>query len=326
VELGRLLDPFKGSDDPNLLVGLDTSDDAGVYRVREDLALVQTVDLITPVCDDPVIFGRVAAANALSDVYAMGGRPLTALNICCFPAEGVPEGVLADILRGAREVLAASGTALLGGHTVRDNELKYGLAVTGTIHPRRILANAGARPGDALVLTKPLGSGVVVNGARKDRITWEKFLPILEQMATLNDTAAELALSHGAHAATDITGFGMAGHTLEVARASGVRMRLWAGALPLYDGALEMVAAGVSTVMTPQNRKLAQTETQVAAEVPADLEALLYDPQTSGGLLISLPAARADALVEALRARGVQRAARVGEVLAGSAPLLEVTA
>ena len=326
MELGRLLDPFKGSDDPNLLVGLDTSDDAGVYRVREDLALVQTVDIITPVCDDPVLFGRVAAANALSDVYAMGGRPLTALNICCFPAEGVPEGVLADILRGARDTLAASGTALLGGHTVRDNELKYGLAITGTIHPRRILANAGARPGDALVLTKPLGTGVTVNAARKEKIAPERFAPILEQMATLNDTASELALSHGAHAATDITGFGMAGHTLEVARASGVRIRLSAGALPLYDGALELVAAGVSTAMTPQNRKLAQTDTQVAADVPPDLEALLYDPQTSGGLLIALPAGKADALVDALRARGVPRAVRVGEVLAGSAPLLEVTA
>lgn len=326
MELGRLLDPFKGSDDPNLLVGLDTSDDAGVYRIREDLALVQTVDMITPVCDDPWLFGRVAAANALSDVYAMGGRPLTALNICCFPAEGIPEGVLADILGGARATLAAAGTALLGGHTVRDTELKYGLAITGTIHPRRILTNAAARPGDALVLTKPLGTGVIINAARKDRISWERFLPVLEMMASLNDTASELALAHAAHAATDVTGFGLAGHTLEMARGSGVGIELKASALPLYDGAIEMAEAGVSTAMTPHNRKLAEADLRISGEIPAAMQEILYDPQTSGGLLVALPADRADAFVEALRARGVARSARVGFVRDSNSPLLTVAA
>ncbi len=322
--MGHILAHLESAQDPDLLVGVDTSDDAGVYRVGEKLALVQTVDIITPVCDDPRLFGRIAAANSLSDVYAMGGRPVTAMNICCFPGEGVPDGVYRDILSGALEAIREAGAALVGGHTVRDRELKYGLSVTGLIDPSRILRNAGARPGDALVLTKPIGTGVLINGARKDRVPQPQFAAALTAMARLNARACAAALAHDAVACTDITGFGLAGHALEMARGGGVRLTIRAADVPVFDGARAMVEAGVTTAMTSSNRTLASGAISFADGIDETARALFFDPQTSGGLLIALPASRATALVAALHAGGDPAAARIGEVAGSGAGSLDI--
>ncbi len=324
MDLGRILSGLKGGSHPDLLVGFDTSDDAGVYRIGEDLALVQTLDIITPVCDDPRLFGRIAAANALSDVYAMGGTPLTAMNICCFPAEGVPPGIYEQILEGSHEAIVEAGATLVGGHTVRDAELKYGLSVTGTVSPARILRNGGASPGDAIVISKPIGTGVLINGARKDRVPADRFAAALKGMARLNAAAARAALAHGATACTDVTGFGLAGHALEMARAGGLLLRMQAADLPFYDGARALVEAGVGTAMTSSNRTMAGQACTFAPGVDETTRSLFFDPQTSGGLLVAVPADRAGALVEALRAGGDVAAARVGEVAARGTPGLEV--
>ncbi len=319
-----MLSRLKSNSDPNLLVGFDKADDAGVYRVGPELALVQTVDLITPVCDDPYLFGQVAAANSLSDVYAMGGKPLTALNICCFPGSGVPDGVFEQILRGGHDKILEAGATLAGGHTVKDQELKYGLSVTGTIHPDRILTNSAARPGDVLVLTKPIGTGVMITAAKKQIVPPERFVKVVQYMARLNDTAAEAALAHRAHACTDITGFGLAGHALEVAKGSRVGVRLRDAALPYYPESLELIERGVKTGVTESNRTLAGESIRFIGEIPETRRWLYFDPQTSGGLLISVPADEGDALVADLRARGVPEAVLVGDVFAADPPVLEV--
>ncbi len=324
MDLGHLLSHLGRDADPNLLVGFDTADDAGVYMIREDMALVQTVDLITPVCDDPYLFGQVAAANSLSDVYAMGGRPLTALNICCFPSTGVPDGVFAEILRGGLDKMHEAGATLAGGHTVKDPELKYGLSVTGTIHPDRILRNSGARPGDALVLTKPVGTGVMITGAKKELVPWERFRPVVETMARLNAAAGELAMQHGAHAGTDITGFGLAGHALEVARSGRVGLRLHDAAVPRYEESMELIAQGLKTGVTESNRTLAGDDIRFEDGLAEDRRWLYFDPQTSGGLFIAVRADKADEVISGLRARGVTEAAIVGEAFASDRPLLEV--
>jgi selenide,water dikinase len=294
--------------------------------VREDLALVQTVDLITPVCDDPFVYGQVAAANALSDVYAMGGRPLTALNICCFPGSGVPGEVLAAILAGGLDKVREAGAVLVGGHTVKDQELKYGLAVTGTIHPDRILRNTGARAGQKLVLTKPVGTGLLIGGARKELVSAEGLQPVLEEMARLNDVAAEEALAHGASAATDITGFGLAGHALEMVRGTDVALRLWHGAVPFHGQARAMARQGITTLMTPANRSMVGDDIVFDASLD-DIERLLwFDPQTSGGLMVAVPADRVEPLVARLRSRGVAHASVVGEVIPADGARLRVEA
>ncbi len=312
-ELLQTLNLNSGGDD-RVLVGPETADDAGVFAFAGD-GLVATADFITPVCDDPYRYGRVAAANSLSDVFAMGGEVLFALNLCCFPEGKAPTDVFAAILRGALDTLHEAGGALLGGHSVSDDELKFGMAVIGRVDPGRILTNAGARPGQALVLTKPLGSGALLNGYRAGKLDDEALDPLLTSMERLNDTAARLALEHEATGCTDITGFGLAGHALEVARASGVGIRLQADSLPVYDGFYEMVAAGVSTAGTRKNRQ-ATAELVSVADVKPEYEELLFDPQTSGGLLICTPRERAASLLEGLQATG-HVAAIVGEVVDG---------
>ena len=324
VELGHILSHLTTRENPDLLVGFDTADDAGVYRVSENLALVQTVDLITPVCDDPYRFGQVAAANALSDVYAMGGQPLTVLNICCFPGSGVPEGVFQKILQGGNDKAIEAGATLVGGHTVRDQELKYGLSVTGTINPLRILRNSGARPGDLLVLTKPVGTGVMIAGAKKGTVSQEEFEAVLDQMTRLNDTSSTLALSHNADSCTDITGFGLACHVLEMARASGVGIRLRYASIPRYERSLALIDQGITTGVTESNRKMAAGELSFSGGLTTAQEGLFFDPQTSGGLLISVSADKGPSLVSALHAKGVVSAALVGEVFASDRPRLEV--
>lgn len=324
MDLGSLLKTLKRDDVPDLLVGFDTADDAGVFRLSEDLALVQTVDLITPVCDDPFIFGQVAAANSLSDIYAMGGRPLTVMNICCFPAKGVPPEVYERILEGGHDKTVEAGAVLVGGHTVKDEELKFGLSVTGTIHPGKVLRNSTAKPGQALVLTKPLGTGVMITGSKRGIVPWDTFEKVLANMARLNAAAGELASSYEAGACTDVTGFGLAGHGMEMARGAGVGLRLRFGALPHYPESLDLIAQGVRTGVTGSNRALAGDSVTFDAEIGETERWLLFDPQTSGGLLIAVEASRAEGLVQDLVERGEPSACVIGEVIESPTPRIEV--
>jgi len=305
-------------------VGYGTCDDAAVYRLAADMAVVTTADFITPPVDDPVWFGRIAAANALSDVYAMGGRPLTALNLVMFPIKRLGPEVLRDILRGGQELIAEAGACLVGGHTVDDEEPKYGLSVTGVVHPDRILRNVGARAGDELVLTKPLGTGVLFNAVRSRRLPRRELDPVLPVVAALNRAALEAALGFEVHACTDITGFGLAGHALEMALGSQVRMLLREDSLPLYPNAVEMYRKGETTGSNAANRELAAGHLTLRARLPRERAELLFDPQTSGGLLLAVPAGRGDELVAALLAAGVAAATRIGVVAGEGAPGLEV--
>lgn len=299
----------------SVLVGPETADDAGVFRLGNQ-ALAATADFITPVCDDPVRFGRVAAANSISDIYAMGGTPLFALNLCCFPKANVPDGTLTQILEGAASTLGECGAALIGGHSVCDDELKFGLAVVGRVSPDRILTNAGAQAGDALVLTKPLGTGVFINAFKQGKIDADALETALCEMERLNAVAAEQALAHDAHGATDITGFGLGGHAMEVAQASGVRLRLVYEALPVHSGFFELVKSGVTTGSTRANRANVEAHLTDSVGLDAVRAELLHDPQTSGGLLVSLPASQAEPMAAALCASG--HTARVmGDVLDG---------
>jgi selenide,water dikinase len=306
-----------------VLVGTETGDDAGVYRLDEERALVVTADFITPVCDDAFRFGEVAAANALSDVYAMGGRPLVALAICSFP-KGMPGELGTAILAGGQQKAAEAGAAIVGGHTVCNPELFYGLSVTGTVDPRRVVRNVGARPGDALVLSKPLGTGLIINGRRKGLGSDEDLAAALASMAMLNRAAAEAALAAGARAMTDITGFGLVGHAVKMALGSGVRLVFDAGALPVLDGAEALAAQGVTTGSTRGNREAGVGHLESDGPLPPVLDQILHDPQTSGGMLVAVPGDRADALVDAMRAAGATRAARIGEVLATGPAGLQV--
>ena len=304
--------------DERILVGPETADDAGVYLLGSH-ALVATADFITPVCDDPRRFGRVAAANAISDVYAMGGRPLFALNLCCFPPLDPPDDqALAGILQGAAETLQEAGASLLGGHSVRDAELKFGLAVIGEADKDRLLTNAGARPGDRLILTKPLGTGVLINAFKVDKLDEAGLEPALREMERLNREASRLALEHGVHGATDITGFGLTGHALGMARASDVGVRFVFEKLPVHAGFYRLVERGISTGCTDANELNVQPVFTERAGLDRVRREILFDPQTSGGLLLSTPPGEADRLLEALLATGHQ-AAEVGEVLPGPA-------
>jgi len=310
--------------DPRLLVGTETGDDAAVYRIGEDQAVVVTTDFITPVCDDPRVYGQVAAANALSDVYAMGGTPVVALAICGFPAE-LPSEVAHEIVAGGAAKAAEAGAAVAGGHTIRNPELFYGLAVTGTIDPRRIVRNAGARPGDALVLTKPLGTGLLINGVRAGKLDPARLLAACRVMVQLNREAARVMVEEEAHAATDVTGFGLAGHGLGMARGSGATLRVSLGRLPLYEDALALQQAGVKTKGTATNQACYQASVRTGEGVPADRAAIVYDPQTAGGLLIAVDGDRGERVVEKLHAAGFAFATVIGDVVAADGePALEL--
>ncbi len=286
--------------------------------MSDDLALVQTVDFFTPIVDDPYDFGRIAATNALSDVYAMGGTPITALNIVAYPMEELGPEVLARILAGGSEVARLANVAIVGGHTVKDDEPKYGLAVTGTIHPDRIISNAGARPGDVLVLTKPIGTGVLAAALKKGAIDEVQMAEAVRWMTTLNASAAAAMLAAHAHAATDVTGYGLLGHGWEMARASGVRLRIDASQVPVYALAREMLGVGIAPGGTRTNANEHAAFTDFATDVAADLRLLFSDAQTSGGLLIALDPRDLDALTNGLREAGVL-AAVIGRVEMGSA-------
>lgn len=324
--MAELLKKFPSTQDPNVLVGLETSDDAGVFRLTDELALVQTVDIITPISDDPFVFGQVAAANSLSDVYAMGGRPITALNLCCFPGSGIPREALEAILRGGLEKIQEAEARLIGGHTVKDDELKYGLSVTGLVHPQRYVANSGARPGDRLILTKPIGTGVIIGAARSGKLPASVLERAVQDMIQLNRIACEAMIEFHAHACTDITGFGLAGHTAEIARASNVGLRLDVKRVPHYPESLEVIRQGASTRMTPLNHDLVRDLLAVDSAVMPEEEKLCYDPQTSGGLLIAVAKVDAARLLERLQRRGIRHAAIIGEVIASQSPRLELVA
>ncbi len=305
------------STDPNLLVGFDSSDDAAVYRLSDDLAVVSTVDYITPPVDDPIWFGRIAAANALSDVYAMGGRPVTALNLVMIPEKKLGTDVLRDILKGSHEKVIEAGACLAGGHSTDNPEPVFGLAVTGVVSPERMLTNTGVQPGDALLLTKPLGTGVLFNACRSGRLPRKELDPVLPQVAFLNRAAVETALAYDIHACTDITGFGLVGHALEMTAHGHVTLDIEYATLPLYPHAREMYAQGESTGSNRPNRLLAAGRLDVATQLSAIEEELLFDPQTSGGLLMAVPNDQADALLDALHDAGIGQAAIIGRARSG---------
>jgi selenide, water dikinase len=312
--------------DPNVLVGFDHADDAGVYQIAPDLALVQTVDFFTPVVDDPYTFGQIAATNSLSDVYAMGGRPLTSLAMVCFPEKG-DLAILERILAGGLSKMMEAGCTVVGGHSIRDDETKFGYSVTGLIHPQRVLANAGAVAGDRLLFTKALGTGVISTAIKKGTAKAAWIDAAVGSMTTLNKTAAEV-IGGGptwvVHAMTDVTGFGLIGHAREMALASNVGLRLFAGRVPLLEGAVECVRAGYIPGGLKANREFAECVVGYEDGISDEVKTLLFDPQTAGGLLIAVAAEGANALRQALLAAGVG-AVEIGEVVAASKPLIFVT-
>jgi len=302
--------------DPNVIVGFETSDDAGVYRITPDLALVQTIDFFTPIVDDPFSFGQIAAVNALSDVYAMGGQPLTALAMVCFP-DREDLRVLGEIMAGGLSKMMEAGCTVLGGHSVRDTEIKFGYAVTGCVHPLRVFANAGAKPGDRLILTKALGTGTISTALKKQEIPDDWIQGALRSMTTLNKVPIEViqAGHFSVHAITDITGFGLLGHARELAAASKVQLRLYLPDIPVLDGALECIERGCVPGGTRNNRDFAEKDTEYVSDVPENFKSLLFDPQTAGGLLISVADEDGKRLLQQLREHGID-ASEIGDVVA----------
>jgi selenide,water dikinase len=303
------------NEDPDLLVGYHTNDDAGVYRLNDELALVTTADFITPPVNDPYLFGQIAAANALSDVYAMGGRPVTCLNLVCFPSKKLPPESLYQIVAGALSKITEAGAVLAGGHSIDDDEPKFGLAVTGVVHPGKYWTNAAARPGDVLILTKPIGSGVLFNANLKGWVSREALAECLEILGTLNRAAAEVLHQFDVHAVTDITGFGLAGHAFGMAKASGVCLEVEVGSLPVMREALQMYEKGMSTGSNAHNRKLAEHHMSIKKILPAWHEEIFFDPQTSGGLLAAVSEEDSVEVLRMLHARSVPHAVAIGRVL-----------
>ncbi len=315
--------------DPDLLVGYETSDDAAVYRLRDDLAVVVTTDFFTPIVDDPYDWGRIAATNALSDVYAMGGTPLVALNLVGWPRDGLPFELLARVLNGGGDVVTAAGGFVAGGHSIDDPEPKFGLAVVGTVHPDRVLTNAGARPGDALVLTKPIGLGVVSTAVKRRAAPRDVLAQAVDVMTTLNAGARDAALAVGSslHAATDVTGFGLLGHLRELLAASGVAGTVDAAAVPVLDGVRALLAAGMVAGGTQRNHAFVTGSAPVDwGDLPPDDQLLFADAQTSGGLLLAVDPDRTEDLVRELRSRSTPAAAVVGHVVAGAPGAIQVRA
>ena len=299
------------------MVGLETADDAGVYKLSEEVALVQTADFITPVVDDPYAYGQIAVANALSDIYAMGAKPITALNLLMFDTCKVPFDYLPEILRGGADKLREAGVSLIGGHTVEDLETKYGLAATGIVHPEKVVRNSTAKPGDALIYTKPLGIGVLTTAIKADMASPEEVEEATKVMATLNKAASEAMVEVGVSACTDITGFGFLGHLFEVVKFSGVSATVYAGRIPLLKGAKEYASMGLLPAATYENLEYAGSAVSFPEDFDEDLKLLLFDPQTSGGLLIAVPEEKKEELLTLLKKRGVEWAAEVGKIEEG---------
>jgi selenide,water dikinase len=300
--------------DPNLIRGLASPDDAGVYKLSDELAIIQTIDFFTPIVDDPYTFGQIAVANALSDVYAMGGKPLTAMNVVCFPVKSMDITVLKEILRGGVDKILEAGALLVGGHSIEDDELKYGLAVTGTVPPKRLVTNSGARTGDKLILTKPLGTGIISTAVKAKAAGEETIAKIASAMATLNKKASELMQAVGVHAATDITGFGLLGHAAQMAENSQISINISSASVPIFSEAAGFARSGLCPAGLYRNRDFYSKSVSIDDRVPAHIPDILFDPQTSGGLLISLAAGKAEQLLEKLKQAGIKEAAIIGEV------------
>ena len=322
--LDSVLGKLARQHDPNVLIGFDTADDAGVYQLTPELALVQTVDFFTPIVDDPYTFGQIAATNSLSDVYAMGGRPISAMTLVCFPETG-DVTILEQMLAGGLSKMIEANCTVIGGHSIKDDEIKLGYSVTGTVHPARVLANSGAKPGDRLIFTKAIGTGVISTAIKRGHADAAWVRGAVHAMTTLNKAAADVVTSGGftIHAMTDVTGFGLIGHLREVARGSGVSVRLYASRVPLLEGALECVRHGCVPGGLKANRGFAEGCVEYADDVPEDVRTLFYDPQTAGGLLISVAAGDTERLVTQLGAAGVN-AVEIGEVVEKQKPLIAV--
>ena len=301
--------------DPNLLVGFETKDDAGIYRITEDIAIVTTADFITPPVNDPYVYGQIAAANAMSDVYAMGGRPLMCLNLICFPTDQLAPEILHQIVAGALQKITEAGAVLAGGHTIEDDEPKYGLAVTGIVHPEKYWTNSGAKTGDVLILTKPIGSGVLFNANLKNRVTQQAMEECITVLTALNKSAAEIMERFEIHAATDITGFGLAGHAYEMATGSGLCLQIRIADLPIMNQALEMYEKGVTTGVNIDNRKILEKYARFDTRIPLWHREIIFDPQTSGGLMVAVPERQGQDLVSALRDAGETDARIIGRVV-----------
>ena len=322
--LDSVLGKLARQHDPNVLVGFDTADDAGVYQITPELALVQTVDFFTPIVDDPYVFGQIAATNSLSDVYAMGGRPLSALTLVCFPENGDVK-VLEAMLAGGLSKMVEAGCTVIGGHSIRDDEMKLGYSVTGTIHPGRVLTNSGAKPGDRIIFTKAIGTGVISTAIKKGKAEEAWIRGAVQAMTTLNKAAAEVVTSGGfaVHAMTDVTGFGLIGHLREMAKGAGISVRLQASEVPLLEGALECVQRGYIPGGLKANRAFAEGCVEYADDVPEDLRTLLYDPQTAGGLLISAAEQDVGPLIASLKHAAIAGAS-IGYIVARTRPLIRV--
>ncbi len=319
-DLKRALSGLPRTFDPRVLVSSDTCDDAGVYQLTPRTALVQSVDVFTPVVDDAYAFGEIAAANSVSDIYAMGGRPLTALSIVAFPIERLSPRIMNRLLQGGIDKLREAGVALLGGHSIKDREVKFGFAVTGVVDPRKMTVNSRARPGDVLVLTKPLGTGTLSFARQIGRAPADGLAEAERSMRELNRAAAEVMTSFGVTTATDVTGFGLAGHLGEIAAQSGVEVEVHGASLPVFAGVMDLIRQGVVSGAVERNREYASRYVKRAAGAGEELETLLYDPQTSGGLLIAVRASKAPALLAALHKRGVTSAAAIGRVTRKAPP------
>ena len=301
--------------DSNLIVGLKNADDAGVYRITKDLAIIQTLDFFTPVVDDPYMFGQIAAANALSDVYAMGGVPKTAMNIVCFPSKEMDLSILRRILEGGLVKMKEAGVVLVGGHSVEDKELKYGLSVTGFVHPDRILIKKNLMPGDRLILTKPLGTGIINTAIKGGLASVETIELVTALMAELNKAAAEVIKNYQVHSCTDITGFGLIGHLAEMVTGSGCGIKINSDKLPVIPEAMEFAAMGLVPAGTYRNREFRESMTNISPSVDRAVQDILFDPQTSGGLLICVESGEADRLLFELKEKGMNAASAIGSVV-----------
>ena len=310
--LAKMLEGFRTHSDPRLIVGYDKSDDASVYVLDENTGLIQTTDFFPPIVDDPYLYGRIAATNALSDVYAMGGEPKLALNILC-AAEGMADETIREILRGGYDVAYDAGAIITGGHTIKGAEPVYGLAVSGFVHPRKVLTNANAKPGDVLILTKPLGVGIITTGIKAEMVEKEVMNRVYDQMATLNKAARDIMVQYSVHSCTDVTGFALIGHSFEMAQGSGCTIHLKVDEIPYHSEALELASMGLIPAGAYRNREYAQTGVTVRGNISLAMEDILYDPQTSGGLLFALPAEEAESCLARMR-QTIPCAAIVGYV------------
>ena len=309
---------------PNVIAGIETAEDAGVYKINDDLAFIQTVDFFTPIVDDPYTFGQIAAANALSDVYAMGGKPLTAINIVCFPINTMNISILHEILAGGLDKIHEAGVALVGGHSVEDNEPKYGLCITGIIHPQRVVFNSGCKAGDRLILTKPLGTGIINTAIKGGMASDEAIAKVVKSMITLNNLASEMMVMREVHACTDITGFGLLGHACEMINGSDVGMRIYSSEVPFFSEAKDLAEMGMIPGGLHRNRDFRKCMVDISKDVSQFIADILFDPQTSGGLLISVPPEEAETLLQDMHEEGIEEAAIIGEIVAEPKVIIEV--